>query len=346
MEVNIAQTITANSQTVTASKYFPYNAIAQLRLNMQNQFDTINYSEGGIDGAIFQMLRPRYPNQMLNVLQQNTISNAYSAQGNLDTATNYTSASANLLFTLQIPVGLQFDRYWECGPTGRPVHRQPLTNVFVSPAAMSGSNRVVQPKVKYNPIFTSVSDGGLYTVSGGGTPATASGTSTLGITRYGFYQPVGPEDTPPMFNWQYTRESTRFTLAGVSKKKIDLPLAGQILLVFVRLFDPSASSNVGAPIAVTTLTKCQLLYGSGQIRFDDTPQRVQRRILEQRQLLLPDGVIAWDLAYQWGKVTNQYALNTMDTTGIQVNLEFSSTLSSTAYCVIGIEAMRYVASVG
>jgi len=72
---------------------------------------------------------------------------------------------------------------------------------------------------------------------------------------------------------------------------------------------------------------------------------MQRRLINQRQLLLPVGVMAWDLAYYYGYVTNRYALNTMDTTGISVYLEFTGAQSASAYAVVGIEALRYVARV-
>ncbi len=346
VEFTITQTITANAQTVTASEYFPYGYISQLKLNMQNQFDTINITENGIDAAIFQMIRPRFPKQALNVLQQNTISNAYSATANLDTATNYTSASTSLQFTLQLPVGMYFDKYWELDPDGRPRHKQPIRDVFVSPALMSGTNRIIQPKIKMNPAFGSTSDNGAYTVSGGGTAATATGlTATLGITRYGYYQPVGPEDTPLQFDWQYKRETYRFSLSGLSKITIPVPLDGQILALFVRLYDPAANSSAGGAIGLSNVKYCRLLYGSGQLRYDDTPQRNQRRFIEQRQMRLPVGVIAWDLAWQDGLITNQYVLNTMDTTNIQVYLEFTGTQSSSAYAVLGVEALRYVSRV-
>lgn len=342
LEVNVAQTIAAGGGTITSSAYFPYQVLASVRLNMQNQFDTISYNDGGIDAMIFQTIRPRYDNQMLNVVQQNTISSGYSAQTNLDTASNYTSGSANLKFTIQLAPAIHFDKYWELDEKGEPRHRQPLADVVVSPQLMSGTNRIVQPKVRFNPFFASVSDGGPYTTAGGA--PTASGSATLGFTRYGFYQPVGPEDTPLLFDWQYTRETTRFTLGAINKITLPVPLDGQILSLFVRLFDPAASGGVGAPIVLSTAVKyCRLLYGSGLIRFDDTPQRMQRRLVEQRQFLPPEGVIIWDLAYQYGDVTNRYAINTMNTTNITVYLEFNSALSGSAYAVMGVEALRYVA---
>jgi len=102
---------------------------------------------------------------------------------------------------------------------------------------MSGTNRIVQPRVRFNPGFGTVADGGLYTSTGAATFTAA--TATLGFKRYGYYQPVGPEDTPLQFDWQYTRETTRISINGVSKATIPMPLAGQILLIFVRLFDRS-----------------------------------------------------------------------------------------------------------
>jgi hypothetical protein len=340
IEFTIAQTYTAGTSALTTSDYFPYQWVNQLKLNIQNQFDTVNCSEGGIDAFLFQTIRPRFNNQMLNVMNQNTLASGYSAENNLDTSASYTTASTSVQFTMQLTPAIHFDTYWELDDKGEPTHGVPLRDVWVSPLLMSGTNRVIQPKVKMNPGSASVLDGGPVNIGAGS--GTFSGTATLGFTRYGYYQPIGPEDTPLQFNWQYTREATRYTLAGVSKAKIQLPLAGQILSIFARFYDPAANGGLGGAIALSNITQCNLLYGSGQYRFQDNPQRQQRRFVEQRQIRLPKGVIAWDLAYLNGHVTNEYALNTMNTTNILIDLIFTGTLSSSAYVVIGVEALRFV----
>ena len=346
MEVSIAQTLTTGSSTLTQSPYFPYSYLGPVALNMQNQFNTVDVTNG-IDLAIFQMIRPHYDN-MLNVLDQNSISNAYSAQANAQTGTGYTYAAAttSLRFAVDLAPGIFFDQYWECDSNGRPRHKDPI-RAFVSPQLMAGTNRVIQPKVRFNPISSAILDGGPGNIGAGS--GTGAGSATLGFQRFGYYQPQGPADTPLLFNWQYAREAKRYSaVAGVASVDIPLPLSGQILSVWARLFDPAANGGLGAPITVggtaPVLKNAYLQYGSGLYRYQDSAQRVQRRLLRQHQMLLPEGVIAWDLSLdKYGRVTNQYALNTLDTSGIQIHFDFNSTLSSTAYVVIGVESLRYVA---
>jgi hypothetical protein len=216
--------------------------------------------------------------------------------------------------------------------------------MFVSPQFMAGTARIVQPSITFNPGSASTLDNAPFNIGSG--TGTFAGSVTSNFKRLGWYQPTmqNGADSPPITNWQYTLKTQRQSLSGVSKANIKLPLNGQILSVYVRLYDPAANTGLGAPIALSNVVEADLVYGSNLYRFQDRPAETQGRFESQHGVILPVGVLAWDMALdRRGRVTNAEALNTLNTSGIQVNLQFSGTLSATAYCVVGVEALTYVA---
>ena len=342
----IAPTITLNTDTVTLSPYFPWNFLGRVRLNMQNQVNTIDV-ESGIDLALFNRIRPQYRTDTRNVLWSQPATSGYSAAANIMSSNSYTAASTSLSLPLYFPAGLQFDEYWPITDTGQPLGA-PLP-MFVSPQFMAGTGRIVQPIITYNQAIAvtsggGTSDNGPYIDSAAA--ATFSGTSTLYLKRNAIYQPTqaNGSDSPPIAPWQYTIQTQRRSLSGLSKASLQIPLNGQILSVYVRMFDPAANSGKGAVIGLSNLTECDLVYGSGLYKFQDRPEEVQQRYDSQHNEILTDGVLCWDMALdQRGRVTNANALNTMNTSGIQVNLTFTGAQSSSAYAVVGVEALTYVA---
>lgn len=343
MLVSINQTYTAGGGTFTLSPYFPYNFLAVLALNLQNQFDTISYLNG-IDAAIFQMIRPQKQESWIaNAIDQNSFSNAYSSQGNIITSSSYTTASTTVTFDIDLLPGFQFDLYYDLEENGMLLNTKAQgIRTFVGPQMMAGTNRIVQPRVIFNQgLSTTAADISPVTVTGG-TP-TFSGSATLNFRRKVSYQPQSSKDAPLLWNWQYSRQTVRGSLSGLSQVTIPLPLVGQILAFYVRMWDPS-SGTVGAPIPLANITECDVQIGSGLFRYQDTPEDMQSRFLRQHGLILPAGVLCWDMATDdFGRLTNAYAINTLTTSGCQVVITFTGTQSSTAYYVLGYEALRYVA---
>lgn len=343
----IAPTITLNTDTVTLSPYFPWNFLGRTRLNMQNQVNTIDV-ESGIDLAIFNRIRPEYRSNSRNVLWGQPATSAYSAAANIMSSNSYAANSTSLSLPLYLPAGLQFDEYFALDPNGVPANVPPLP-MFVSPQFMAGTGRIVQPIITYNQAIAvtsggGTSDNGPYIDSAAA--ATFTGTSTLYLKRNAIYQPTqaNGSDSPPIAPWQYTIQTVRRTLSGVSKASLQLPINGQVLSVYVRMFDPAANSGKGAVIGLSALTEADLVYGSGLYKFQDRPEEVQQRYDSQHNEILTDGVLCWDMALdRRGRITNANALNTMNTSGIQVNLTFTGAQSSSAYAVVGVEALTYVA---
>lgn len=348
LELTITNTVTPGTSAVTTSPYWPYNFLGESKLRIQNMYDTW-HPLSGIDAAIWQIIRPvRGLLDSRNNLGANPAGSINSNAGwantsmpaaNLDAQAGATSATASLIFTLQIPVSIQFDMYFDLGKDGSilsPGHR-----AIVSPQYMAGSARQVIPAIQYFAGSTGNLNTSPYNIGAG--TGTFTGQVSHKFKRIGLYGENNPATMPPVYNWQYMQEAKEYTLAGRSQMDILVPAYGQILSLFVRLWDPSANGGLGAPISLANVTKCELRYGSNLQRFQDTPRSAQRRFRAQHGVIPPQGVIIWDLAVDNnGRVTNAMALNTLTTASVLVHLEFTGAQSATAIAVLGTEALTFV----
>jgi hypothetical protein len=249
--------------------------------------------------------------------------------------------TASIHFTLELPGGIYFDDYYDLSKDGAMVS-QPH-RAFVSPTFMASTARSVQPDFKFNPGFAANLDSGPFFQQSAGTSSFTGSTVTMGWRRIGVYGANNPAYMPVVYNWQLVRQAKNISLSGVPQKDIPIQFWGQILLLILRFFDPNIA-NGGGPIDLNAnISKAQLQYGSGLLRFDDTARSAQRRIIKHHGVLPPPGVIAWDLAIDdQGRLTNRRALNTLTTAGVNVHLEFVGALSVTAYMVLIAEYLAYV----
>ncbi len=342
VEFTITQSIALGGGALTTSPYFPYSYLGPVSLSMQNQFNTFDVLNG-IDAKIFELIRPQYPNnQSSNMWETNPVTDPYSIQTNQQSASNYTSASGTLKFNLDIPMGINFDKYYDLDPDGQLRGNMGPARAFVTPQLMSGSNRIVTPRLTYNPINAATVDNGPYNITGGAPVLSAS--SIQGWQRKIVYQPHDATDTPVIWGWQYTREAKQYSLSGRSTIDIPLPITGQLLMLYYRFFDPSAAAGLGAVIVITSVKNLWLQYGSGLYKFQDTFLRAQRRFERQHlNTFPPEGVLVHDMVEdEMGLASNQNALNTLDTSSCKIHFDFTVTLSATAYVVIGVESLRYV----
>jgi hypothetical protein len=344
VDVAISATQAVNAGTVfAAGAYNPYNYIGPITLNMQNQFNTMDVPSG-IDAKIFELCRPQYSSLAQDYWEVNPVRSLNGVQALLSTFTAApafagTPYTAN--FSLDIALGIWFDRYFDLDPDGQLRNLAPV-RAFVTPQLMSGSNRIVTPRFTANPILASNNDNGPWVVNAAGPTATAA-TLTLGFQRKIVYQPKAHTDTPILWGWQYSRETKQFSLSNRSTADLVLPTTGQLLMVYYRLFDPSAASG-GSAIALSNVKNVWLQYGSGLYKYQDTALRAQRRFQRQHNNFLPpEGVIVHDMVIdEQGYASNQNALNTLDTSSCKVHFDFTGTLSATAYAWIGVEALRFV----
>lgn len=364
-QIQLADTYTAGTgQTLTGSAYAPWNSIGATKLLIQNQYASIDV-ESGIDIYIFGLIRPFDTPSMFNG------NNAYAnpagspvggtatgyadtalAQANQVNAAAWSTSSTTYNLVWRLPAGQWFDRYTDLAVDGTPLSMG--TPALVSPQYMAGTTRVITLSMFMNPGFGTTSDQGPATttalVASGDTASTYSGTSLLRLRRRAVYA-GNPAVQPPVYAWQYRQKTQRFSLSGVSQATIQIPLdTGQLLGTYIRMFDPSADSSVGAPINVNTVTRFNLQYGSGLYYYDSQTNGnmaagtlAQAQFTRQHGSLLPQGVLAIDLALdERGQLTNAKALNTLTTAGILIYVSFSGTLSATAYAVLGTESLVYV----
>lgn len=359
-----SQAYTAGTgQTLTASAYAPFNSIGPVKNIIQNQYASVDV-ESGIDWAIFNMIRPyRDAYSPLNLYANPAGSpaggtagagylNANLAQANQVNAAQWSTSTTAYNLLLRIPAGQWFDQYYDLAVTGEPISAP--HPALVSPQYMAGTTRVITPSIYLNQGLGATTDiAPVQTTTNTPTSDTAStfsGTCNLRIRRRAAYA-GNPAILPPVYAWQYRWKTQRYSLSGVSRQDLLVPLdTGQLLSIYVRLFDPSASSGKGAPIDVSTVTRVNLQYGSGLFWFDaqtigstSAAELCQALWLDQHQFLLPQGVLAFDLAIdERQQISNKRALNTLTTAGILLHLEFSGTLSTTAYAVMGTESLVYV----
>ena len=214
IDVSLALTQALSGGTVYTSAYMPYNYIGPITLSMQNQFNTFDVPSG-VDAVLYELIRPQYSTSANNYLDTNPNVSLTGTQALLDTFTSAPSynqsSSSPIKFTLDIPLGIWFDRYFDLDPDGQLRNLAPV-RAFVTPQLMSGSNRIIVPRMTFNPILAANCDSGPW-VSATGSP-TASGTATLGWQRKIIYQPKAASDTPILWGWQYSRETKQYGVAG------------------------------------------------------------------------------------------------------------------------------------
>lgn len=378
MAFTTGMTVTASTDTNETSPYYPWVIGGVYRLNMQQQYPAIDVISL-IDLAVVSRTRP-LANAQQGLLQW--WSSAATTGGTLPSAGGYLVASVGNPFlwpyntqvnaidlepTLAtgtavkptLPVALNacvyFDAYWELTYDGLPISGP--HNGYVSPQDMAGYARVVTPDCFFNPLRAQVASGtpaGLdFTVVNSSTGN--AGTYTPGVITHRF-QRVGvlgntdPEILPGPTNWQYNIAHQRTFLAG--RTSIDIPLngvfLGQIMGIFVRLYDPSAgygggSINVGSTISVSAISKIILQYGGNSIRFQGLIQDAQRLFVNQHRFWPPEGYLILDLATdRQGWTSNAYLLNTLREAGVILHLDFTSAQSTTAYAEVVIDGLRWV----
>lgn len=351
LEWSISQTITAGTSTITTSPHFPFNYIGDFSVSLQSQYSNVEVLTGWML-LLFNLLRPQRGRQAFRGMQganaanvNGTPWNAGAQPTNLIATPSPVETDTTIVFSLDIPASMYFDRYWDVDIEGNlpPTSPGPVI-AQVSPQYMAGAARQVTPKVQMSPAFGSGLDTSPYNASSGTATAVCSATAT--VRRNGVYSTNNPEVDPPIWNWQAQHIEKQYSLSGRSQRNILLDEYGQITGIILSFWDPSANSGLGAPIDLSTaLTSAKLTYGSALSRFDDTALSAQRRFFDQHGFLPPKGTLFWDLAIDpdgSGKITNAYSLNTLVTASCTVQLKFSSALSSTAYVNIGYEMLKFV----
>lgn len=351
MYFSITETVAKGTGAIAVSPYFPEISIGPFQLNMQYQYPAIDVNSLA-DLRMITEYRNLSNNQSRLQRWQNPTASNYSTQSNVVANGSFShtdNTAETYFFTTWIPASCWFDQYFELDEYGNAISGP--HNGFISPQNMGGYARVVTPSFKFNPLL-GTPDGAPFTATGSqSTPATATSLSgTYNIQRIGWLGNVDASVLPQPTNWQYNIAHLRWAMNGVSKTQIPLNsiFAGQIMSICVRMYDPSANSNVGAPLDITALASAsnaiQLQYAGSVQRWTGSARDMQRRFYDQHQYSPNKGLVILDLATDevTANITNSYLLNTLRTAACQLNLSFTSATSSNAYAEITIEGLRYV----
>jgi hypothetical protein len=372
-EMETIVTFTTAITGTALSPWAPYNLFQSFKLKLQGQYSPVEV-ESGIDLGFMQMYRPmRGPGQMgVQDLMGSYSAGILGATGGAEptntgfqnggqtaatfpyqlpaieplsvTATGAGAGTGTFQFLLEIPGGIFFDAYWDQAIDGTLLPnasgRIAPMSAFVSPQYMGGGERVVVPTFNYAAIGAANEDQGPWY----GTASAGAATVTENCRRVGYYGSANPAELPPVFNWQYRRASKRYPVGAFTKVDIPVTEYGQLLSVYVRIFDPTAN----APLSISNITKCQVLYGSNLPRFDDDILTMQKRFVDQHGFLPPQGFFIWDmLANTSGAngLSNDFkVLNTLTNANVHIHLETTSAPNSTAYAVVGTELLVPVAT--
>lgn len=353
-------TVTFSVDDVNRAPYFPYNLIGPTKQLIQNQYACIDV-ESGIDWFIFNLARPyrktaadhaigNYANPAGSPVGGASQGSLYAGdpQANLiapeqfGTAAIAADTTDTVNLVLDMPAGVWFDEYYALDVAGNFIDA--IADLFVSPQYMAGTQRLIQPNIRTNALLSdSAADESPYTTASGSASTVAS-SGTLNIRRAGVYGNNVTASLPAPQPWQYQWLTQRMTLSGVSRKVLQVPDdAGQVLFMYLRLWDPTANSGIGAPITSASISKITLEYGGGLTRFEGDALELQAEWLSKRGILLPPGVYGYDCAIdELGTFSNKRALNTLNTAGIEWSIEFTGAQSSSAYAVLGMESLVYV----
>jgi hypothetical protein len=357
IDVAISQTYTAGTGAETTSPYWPWSFLASVQLSLQSMYNNVQV-DNGFDLMLFEALWPTRGYAMAENLNlgANPDEKAYAAGppqqgvpyfGAVNPQLYLTTPSAtpqtqNPNFCVTLPGSFYLDEYWDMDMAGNLLTEVAIP-ARVSPQYMAGAARQVTPKVVLAAGSVTDESTGPYNLTGN---ATIAFTTTFSVRRVGLYSTENPATDPPVYNWQYQRISKSYPLIG-SPVTVKIDESSQILGMFLRFWDPTLASGVGAPIAITNIQYIQLLYGGSLYRFNDTPKTMQRRIMDQHRLLLPAGVLAWDLSLDpdgSGKLTNAYALNTLVTASPTIIITWINgyTPGAGAKVVVGYHELKYV----
>ena len=356
LDVAVSQTYTAGTGGQTTSPYFPWSYLSSVQLSLQSMYNNVQV-DNGFDLYLFEALWPTRGFHMEGVsggnLGANPVEKAYAAgppqlgvpyAGTenpnlwLSTVSATPQSMTALNFTVNLPGSYFLDEYWDMDMGGNLLSETAIP-ATVSPQYMAGAARQVTPKVVIASSSVADLSTGPFTLTGN---ATLTGSLTFSLRRVGLYSTENPATDPPVYNWQYQRISKSYPLVG-SPVTVKIDESAQILGLYLRFWDPIAQ----APIAITNIQYIQLLYGGSLYRFNDTPKTMQRRIFQQHRLLLPVGVLAWDLSLDpdgSGKLTNAYALNTLVTASPTIIITWINgyTPGAGSKVVIGYHEFKYV----
>jgi hypothetical protein len=370
LELDFVTTFTAGSgKTLTVGPFGIAQWIQVLQVQFESAYNTFNLN--GPLAIIMAQYRSQMSPKSFTALAQSgastvPVSQFYSGWQTTGASTFLATAAFALTVStagtqntysmfVEIPVSMYFDLYWELDATGNPVGA-PVPRCWVSPQRMAATTRNVTPRLTFAPGLssqpTSPTQSGPVSLASSDSTSTFSGTVKSTWWRDCWIPSQNPLTEPPNRMWQYSRDFFTWPTNG-SAGPLPIPLdsqipgQGQILSLVFYTYDPTASSSIGGVTGYAGYTLVELLYGSTVQIYQDTVNSNAYRWLLQHGTVLPTGVMGWDLAMtEDGRLTNEFAINTLVTAGTQLRITYASgsTPGSTALVVVGLEMLKKVGS--
>lgn len=350
LTVNYTGTWTeGSSETLYPSPFFPANIISFINVKLQAAYSTMNVP--GWLAAVFQGFRPMFGNRQLG--QDN---------GNLFTSFTAPSMSTSgaaydKTFTVDIPLALHFDEYFDLAANGDAQQR--VFDTWVTPYMMAAQTRVVTPSLLISPqLSTNDLLGAPVTKVSADTTSTYSNSSTatqLHLSRDAFFT-GDPAANPPLYPWMYTRDYFSQGTSGQNQVGVLLQNTGtslgQVLSVVGMLWDPSLNSGRGGVVPMSSISTISLVTGGSLQNLVFTPSEITDRMASMYGntfvSALPSGIFIIDFALSTDGATlsNANAINTYLLNGVQLNIAFNTGdapgNSATAY--VGVEALKLATS--
>lgn len=337
-------TFNAYTSTLLESNMFPYSFIQNLLVPYQSNAVAATNQNAFLQSVIGAMRASNRRVAKSNVYaQQAPVShNAYNYQSSpwfTPTSTPTPSGSIVAPFRLQIPVSLYFEKFYDLTSKGQ---MGAVDDIFVSPLFMSAMGRNITPKMTLNPVIGTEGDGCVFTQSGTlTTPATwTDNGSYCNVIRQGWRQPAGQQELPVTFNWAY---NTFLDQQAVSTKTITyIPeVKGQLLSIVAVVWDPTINNGQGGFMDLSNVKDAALTYGSGINKYQDRPETLYMRTLNNYGWAPPLGVMIWDM---YGETrTNRNVINTYNTAGTKLQIDLNNAPGANSYVLLMTEWLTAVA---
>lgn len=362
LELDFNTTANQNAGTLTPSVLFPSNLINQISVQFESAYNTFRLP--GWLASIMQSYRSILGGRSFTEQVQNGANaqpansygaNIYSATNPLVTpnlALNVTGTNQQYSVFYEVPVSMYFDIYWELQANGQPFG-PPLPRCLVSPQRMAATTRNVIPNILFNALEGVNSELLFPATAAAIASQTFTGSVNVSWFRDAFIPTDNPTTEPVGHYWQYSRDFISFQPSGAQIPPIPIddsvPGQGQILSLVFATYDPALNGGLGGFTPYSAYQLVELLYGSNVQIFADTPKSNIYRWAQKHEVNLPSnlGVMGWDLMItDDGKLTNEYAINTLVTSGTQLRITYQpgSIPSNGATVFIGLEMLKKVGS--
>ena len=338
-----------SGKTITASPFGIAAAFGDMNVKLQAAYSTFNLP--GPLAALMQGYRPMWGSR-------NSFSNLASVDpfaGMVPFVADGADHTYN--FSIDMPVGIKIDEYYNLTASGDPQQR--IMDAIVSPAYMAAQARTVFPSIPLNaelPAGNTLNAPNAIALNDS-TSTFTNGAFSARIYRDAYWTSNNPAANPIQYPWLYTRDY--FTQPTNGQPKVSALIqntgvsVGQVLSLTGFVWDPDANSGFGAVVPFSSISNFEFVTGGSLQNISVSPGQLQDQMFSMHPQLF--GVGAWGvgaflfdfaLSHDGSYLTNANAINTYLLNGVSLNISFKSGLTpgSQSVVYIGVEALKLVTS--